>query len=437
MHMPGHKRNPAFGSDIFSYDITEIEGFDNLHKPRGIFADAEKKTAGVYGARRSYLMVNGATGGILSVIMAAAKPGGVLAIHSSCHISVWHAAELAGCRVVPIRPAIQEGLPFYGAVTADAVKQVIINTPGVCAVIITSPTYEGVMSNTGEIFDVTDKAGIPLIVDAAHGAHLGLSDRFAPAPSCDADIVSLHKTLPAPTQTAAVNLFTDKISHSSVEHYIDVFESSSPSYILSDGAVSCIDQIREDKVPFDKWANALESEIYGPLSSLQNLRLYSAPDHDISKIVILCNGIKLSRHLRNDFNIGCEAAYPTHLIAMTGAGDTVESLARFKEAVLASDLPGYASPAAFPVLSCPDKVTPVSIRDALAEGTIKLPVEQCVNRISAEYVFGYPPGVPILIPGELITEEIVRSIGKASDFRMSLTLSGRRDWDKTLCCLDD
>ena len=437
MHMPGHKRNPGFGCDIFAYDITEIEGFDNLHKPRGIFADAERKTAGIYNARRSYLMVNGATGGILSVIMATARPGGTLAVHSACHISVWHAAELSGCKIITMDPTVKDGIPFYGEITPDTVKQSIIANSDICAVIITSPTYEGIISNTKEIFEVTGKAGIPLIVDAAHGAHLGLSDRFAPAPFCDADIVSMHKTLPAPTQTAAVNLFTDKISPASVEHYIDVFESSSPSYVLMDGAVSCIDRIREDEVPFDEWADALESEIYGPLSSLQNLKLYKAAGHDISKIVILCDGIKLARRLRCDFNIECEAAYPTHLIAMTGAGDTKESLARFKEAILASDLPEYAPGSGSPLLSCPHRETPIPIRDAIAGSKIRLPVEQCVDRISAEYVFGYPPGVPLLIPGELITKTAAERIRQAADSRATLTLSGRRDWDGTLCCLDD
>ena len=438
MHMPGHKRNPAFGNDIFAYDITEIEGFDNLHKPRGIFLDAENKLAGIYNAKKSYLSVNGATGGLLAVIMAAARPGGTIAVHSACHISVLHAVELSGCKITYLKPEIRESVPFYCEVTADTVKQAIEDHPDICCVVITSPTYEGIVSNTEEIFAVTDPYGIPLIVDSAHGAHLGLTDRFLPAPVCDADIVSLHKTLPAPTQTAAMNIFTDKIDLTTVEHYIDVFESSSPSYVLSDGAIACIDAVRSDKIPFDEWADLLDSLIYEPLTDLKHIKLCDLPSKDRTRIVLICNGVSLARHLRKNFNIECEAAYKTHLIAMTGAGDTAGSLERFRDAVLASDLPGFAlDEKTSSLLPLPDKVMSSGISEALSGSRIKLPVEQCIGRICAEYVFCYPPGVPLLIPGELISREVMDYIRSTVGQDSSVTLSGRRDWDGTLCCLDD
>ncbi len=438
MHMPGHKRNPVFGNDIFAYDITEIEGFDNLHNPKGIMADAERKLCGLYNAKRSFIQVNGATGGILTLIMAAARPGGTLAIGSNCHISVWHAAELSGCRIRLLSTSDPEGLPFAGQVTPETVEEALAEDPSICAVIITSPTYEGIVSPTPGIYAVTDKSGIPLIIDSAHGAHLGLSPHFLPAPTCDADVVSLHKTLPSPTQTAAVNLYTDKIDTFRVMHFIDVFESSSPSYVLTDGAISCIDQLAEGIVPLDRWAELLDSVIYTPLASLKHIKLYDSPVHDKSKIVLICSGIKLAQHLRSAFNIEVEAAFSSHLIAMTGAGDTEESLTRFKEAILSSDLPEFAKPKSLePVSDLPGKRLTVSIRDALSSDRIMIPIDRCESRISAEYVFCYPPGVPLLIPGETITPELIQKIGKAYIGGASFTLSGRRDWDGTLCCLDD
>lgn len=438
MHMPGHKRNPAFGNDIFAYDITEIEGFDNLHKPKGIFAEAENKLAAVYNARKSYFSVNGATAAILAAIMAAARPGGVIALHSSCHISVLHAVELSGCRITWLKPERKEGVPFFLEVTAKTVKEAIEADPGICCVVITSPTYEGIVSNTEEIFQVTDNAGIPLIIDSAHGAHLGLTDKFLPAPVCDVDIVSLHKTLPAPTQTAALNVFSDKIDTAAIEHYIDVFESSSPSYVLSDGAISCIDYIREGKIPFDEWGDLLDSVIYGPLSGLKNIRLYDSDSKDRTRIVLICDGIRLGRHLRRNFNIECEAMYKTHLIAMTGAGDTKESLTRFKDAILASDLPEFSLPeeeSCIPDL--PARTMSISIREALTKPAIKVPFDQCLGRTAAEYVFCYPPGVPVLIPGELISEDVLLYVKNSVRSGSQVILSGRRDWDGTLCCLDD
>ncbi|MBO4579912.1 MAG: aminotransferase class I/II-fold pyridoxal phosphate-dependent enzyme [Clostridiales bacterium] len=438
MHMPGHKRNPAFESGIFSYDITEIEGFDNLHKPKGIFLEAENKLAGVYNAKKSYLMVNGATGGILSLIMAAAKQGGTIAVHSACHLSVWHAIELTGCRITELKPEIRPGLPFYCGVTADTVKKALEEEPDISCVIITSPTYEGIVSNTDEIFDVTNNAGIPLIVDCAHGAHLGLSDKFLPAPKCDASVVSLHKTLPSPTQTAAVNLITDKIDRTAVEHYIDVFESSSPSYVLSDGAISCIEGIRDGDISLDAWADAIDNEILSPLKDLKHLKLFTSEDQDKSKIVILCDGIKLARNLRDKYNIECEAAYKTHLIAMTGTGDSEESLARFKDAILGSDLPEFAADEDGLGLSfLPDKVMALTLRDAMAADKILLPLAEVPGRIAGEYIFSYPPGVPLLVPGQLISPAISDLLTTLASSSSSLTLSGRRDWDGTVRCLDD
>lgn len=438
MHMPGHKRNPDFGSGIYGYDITEIDGFDNLHKPKGIFRDAELKLAGLYNAKRSYLMVNGATGGILSLIMAAAKQGGTIAVHSACHISVWHAIELSGCRIRELKPKIRPGIPFYCDLTADEVKKALEEEPDICCVIITSPTYEGIVSDTPAIYELTNAAGIPLIVDCAHGAHLGLTDKFLPAPKCDASTVSLHKTLPSPTQTAAVNVFTDKIDKTALEHYIDVFESSSPSYVLSDGAIACIDGIRDGTIDLDAWADAIDQEILSPLKDLKYIKLCQAENLDKSKIVILCNGIKLSKRLRDKFNIECEASYRTHLIAMTGAGDTMESLARFKEAVLESDLPEFAADEENSTPSpLPDKVMALTIRDAMAEDKILLPLGECTGKISGEYIFAYPPGVPILVPGQLISPAVIDLLGTVTASSSSLTLSGRRDWDGTVRCLDD
>ena len=203
LHMPGHKRQamkePAgIFPNPFSVDITEIKGFDNLHYPEGILKRSMEWAAGVYGAERTYYLVNGSSGGILSAISAAVNPGGRILMSRNCHKSAYHGAILRGIHTEYIYPQILPDLGIQGGILTGDVERMLERHPDTEAVLITSPTYDGIVSDICEIAKVAHHHGIPLIVDEAHGAHFSFGGQVFPksAISCGADVViqSLHKT---------------------------------------------------------------------------------------------------------------------------------------------------------------------------------------------------------------------------------------------------
>lgn len=179
-HMPGHKRQLKGDilNDVSQIDITEIDGFDNLHDPKGIIREAQQRASVLYGAQESFFLVNGSTCGILSAIASCVPRGGWLMMARNCHKSVYHAALLGGLKTVYLYPPMEKNFSFCGGLDAEYIKKELDAFyemhPGekVHAVIITSPTYEGVMSDVKAIADFLHTRQIPLIVDEAHGAHL-------------------------------------------------------------------------------------------------------------------------------------------------------------------------------------------------------------------------------------------------------------------------
>ena len=213
-HMPGHKRAFLPFANPYAIDITEIEGFDNLHHATGILQEAQQKAADLYGAQKTYYLVNGSTCGLLAAISAAVPRGGKILVARNCHKAVYHAMYLRQLVPVYLYPE-DTAYGIQGQVTPQMVQKQLKQTPDIRAVVITSPTYDGVVSDIQSIADIVHAYGIPLIVDEAHGAHFGFSPEFpenATRLGADAVIMSVHKTLPAFTQTALLHLCSDRIA---------------------------------------------------------------------------------------------------------------------------------------------------------------------------------------------------------------------------------
>ena len=207
MHMPGHKRNteyfPQIGK-VLGLDITEIEGYDNLHSPCGILKDSMEDASRLFGAEKSIYLVNGSTCGILAGITALAGEGDKILIDRASHKSVYNALELCGAEPVYILPEFHPEYGINAGISAASVEKALKDSPDITLVVITSPTYEGVVSDIEQIAKICHIYGAVLMVDSAHGAHFGFADFPKSAVSCGADIVisSLHKTLCGLTQTA-------------------------------------------------------------------------------------------------------------------------------------------------------------------------------------------------------------------------------------------
>ena len=431
LHMPGHKRRASFAADLpWHLDITEIEGFDNLHVPEGILRDAQARAARLWGSDGAFFLVNGSTGGILAGIYAAALPGEQVLVARNCHRAVYHAIELLQLSPVYLDPPIVAGTGICGSIPPEMVEAALQANPAVRLAVITSPTYEGVLSDVGAIAQILHEREIPLLVDEAHGAHLGLSEHFPPgAVSMGADIVvqSLHKTLPSLTQTATVHLCGDRVPRERMQHALAVFQSSSPSYLLMasiDGCVAELEARGEARLAawrgyLDKFYQEVELRKLSLLTAQQDeVHIY---DRDPSKIVILCedtdwSGTMLMETLRRDVNIELEMALDGYAIAMTGLGSIDEDFARLREALQALDCRGGNLPPAvlqrtrharpYPVM--PERVMPVG--EAMRARGRQVALSESVGCISRTYLFAYPPGIPLLTPGVRITREVVESV---------------------------
>ena len=422
MHMPGHKRDGSLLRGLLAFDITEIPGFDDLHDPRGIIAYAEESAARVWGAERAHILVNGSTVGILAAFHALCSRGERVIVARNCHKSVYHAIELLDLDARFITPEIHGNDLFYGEILSNNVGKAIADSlaegkkPALAA--ITSPTYEGVISDVAAISAVCREYGVPLLVDSAHGAHLGVIPGFpgsAVKAGADVVVLSLHKTLASLTQTALI--LCPASLDTRITHALDIFETSSPSYLLIGSADECIRRVEENAGEISsRWLSAL-ADCRKRLSALRSLELI--PVDEPSKLIISTakcgiTGGELAITLKNRFSITVEAALPGYVIAMTGAGDSPESLGRFADALLAID----GEPAdgtcyrlrtdKLPPLSAPPVSLPVSAALRLPRESV--PLDKAADRICAEYITPYPPGIPLIVPGETVTEEAAEAI---------------------------
>lgn len=405
MHMPGGKRR--FASELpYQWDVTEVEGTDDLHDPHGILLEMQSRAASLWGAEQSFVLVNGSTGGILSAVRATGD--GAVLMGRNCHKSVYNAVSLC-------RREARYLLPTEGEILPAHVEQALTDNPTVTTLVITSPTYEGVISDIKSISEICHRHGVTLIVDEAHGAHLGFAFGES-AVTLGADIViqSLHKTLPALTQTAV--LHCKKAFAPAIARELAVFESSSPSYILMASADECFAFLAsgEGKKAMADYKDNLLAVREKLKRKLTRFRLLETPRYDMGKLVILTDGTDmtgkaLAEALRQDYRIETEMALPHSLTAITSVCDGEAELNAFAEAVLALDKQASPAPAAvLPALSLPQKVCePFELRGK--EGK-PCPMEEAIGEISLSYLWAYPPGIPLLVPGERVGKPLVVSL---------------------------
>ncbi len=438
-HMPGHKRRPCggLGHEIFGIDITEIDGFDNLHQPQGILARLQERAARLYGAEESYYLVNGSTAGILSAISAALPRGGHLLMARNCHKSAYHGAYLRGLELTGLFPPVLEGYSCFDAITPGQVWNALDADPGIQAVLLVSPTYEGRISDIRGIAEIVHEKGIPLIVDEAHGAHLGLAGE-KPENSCQAgaDLVihSVHKTLPALTQTALLHVNGSRIDRERLRRFLRIYQTSSPSYPLMasiDNALCFMEE--QGKGAFRRF-----EEGYGKmLKELESCRRlcflpWEKGVQDVGKLVISVGdtgltGRELYDILLRDYRLQLEMAGDNYVLAMFTINDGPEAYERMSRALLeidraqpqgkrpqSADRAGWFSEG----LAAPG----ISLAEAWDMETEEAELSCCVGRIGGEFVNLYPPGVPVLVPGERMTSALCEKIQGWMD--QGLTVQG-------------
>lgn len=450
MHMPGHKRNPALLrlGEPCRIDITEIDGFDNLHEAEGILKAAMERAAALWGAQSTRYLVNGSTSGLLIALSALCPMGAEVIVARNCHLSVWYAMELRGLRPTCVMPPIEPNTSIFGALTPDLLEDAFARAPHAAAVVVTSPTYEGVVSDIAALSKVAHAHGAWLIVDEAHGAHLGFFDCFPKsAVKCGGDVViqSLHKTLPALTQTALLHICSDQVPAAQIDRFSRIYQTSSPSYLLMASMDVCVRLLTEkaDSL-FEAYSRRLTG-FYAKVQSMQKLHLvggmgktpaqrigsFTAPrfDRDPGKLYISANGSgmtgrQLYDRLRLDYHIQPEMADGMGCLCMTSIADTDEGFERLSGALLAIDAELQTAPEqAAPVKPLPDLILPKRVctpTEAAEQNGHLVPLSQVAGKVSAEFVYAYPPDSPLLAPGELVSAELIELFGALKDAGVKL-----------------
>ena len=425
-HMPGHKRNSDVTQANLPYgiDITEIEGFDNLHHAEEIIREAEVRAASMYHAEETHYLINGSTAGILSAVMGCTKKGGKILMARNCHKSVYHAVFLNELRPVYIYPEFDETMELNMAVSPEKIERLLEEHKEVQAVVLTSPTYDGVLSDIERISEIVHQKKIPLIVDEAHGAHFGFHPYFpenANTKGADVVIHSLHKTLPALTQTALIHLNGTRIDRRKIRNYLHIFQTSSPSYVLMASMDECLRMVAEQgDVLFETYVKNLESK-RGELKKLKHIRLMETEEFDRSKLVLsvkdtilkkenrVFTGKMLYERLLLEYHLQMEMAAGSYVIAMTSIGDTKEGMDRLLSALFEIDeeLEKNSEKEKRYYLPRQEQVlTSFEVEGMRRMENVKsLSWKESAGFISMEYAYLYPPGIPLIVPGERITKE--------------------------------
>lgn len=436
LHMPGHKRHISHFGDPFAIDITEIDGFDNLHHAQGILLEAQKRAAQLYGAEESFYLVNGSTCGILAAVSAATQRGDTVLMARNCHKAVYHAVFLNGLHAEYLYPEADMERGINGSILPEQVRRALEGQEAqrISAVVITSPTYDGVVSDIRRIAAEVHRAGAVLIVDEAHGAHFPMHEYFPETSlACGADLVinSLHKTMPALTQSALLHVQGSRIDRERLRQYLGIYQTSSPSYVLMAAMDRCV-RLMQDRGEelFAVFTERLE-KMRLELGKMKRLYLVtgkeselSAFDYDRSKVLIstercVYSGRELAEILRDKYHLEVEMDAPEYVTAIMTVSDTQEGFDRLTRALLEVDRELTETPKTMRKIkqqghrwiktlrSLPKNKEVMTIEAAANSEAHAVWLRESAGCISAEFVYLYPPGIPLLVPGEQITQELL------------------------------
>ena len=452
-NMPGHKNNGDFFDSIFpTIDVTELDWSDDLYNADGVLLRSMERAARVFGAKRTIFLTGGSTAGILAAVISCAREGEKILVARNCHRSVYSGLIFSGAAPVYVYPEIHS-CGAAGGIDVKQIAETVEKNPGIKAAILTSPTYDGFVSDIKKISAVLREKNIILIVDEAHGAHFKFHNEFPEtALENGADIVvqSLHKTLPALGQSALLHAgagLSDEICLKMMKTLATV-QTSSPSYLimgLIDRLAGFLETGELDFGGYVKRLLSLRERIKNAnfqLIGRETINNFSVYDYDISKLMIIAGvGLsvscaELSKILARDFKLQMEMSAEKYVLGMTSVADTDEGFERLAAAIEKIGRGGYFGSAGNKNDAVTERVNPkingiktncdikteleidsprfdlkteaiLTPRRAMNSKTAVLPAADCIGEIAADFIVRTPPGVPILVPGERITSEIL------------------------------
>jgi len=431
-HMPGHKRGNIYkkaginllNGDLLTMDTTEVPGIDNLHCPESAVMAAQKLAAEAFGADYSFFLVNGTTSGIYSMIMAAANPGDKIIIPRNCHRSVYGAVILGRLVPVYVNPEIDEELGIAMGIKPGVLEYLLEKHRDAKAVVITSPTYYGVCSDLKKIAEIVHGRGMMLLVDEAHGSHFSFNERLPiSALEAGADMVaqSIHKTLPSMTQSSMLHVKSSRVDIERLKLFLQLTQTTSPSHILLaslDAARFIMQQygrkFLDDTIDWSNWARNEIGNIAGFYClGVDRIGKYGVSDLDATRITVNFRaagiyGTKAEMLLRRDFKIQVEMSDLYNIVAITTIGDNKADYERLLNALKSIALTAGSENTEVKVLEALLKPPELCIMPWEAVYCEKEQVEakSSIGRTCAEMIIPYPPGIPVLMPGEVISREV-------------------------------
>ena len=437
-HMPGHKRRSyneeeSILCQAHQVDITEIEDFDNLHHAEGILKAAQKRVAKLYGAEESFFLVNGSTGGLLSAISAVSVPEKKILIGRCCHKAVYHGLCVNKVTAEYVWPSYIELYDLQGQTRANDIEDILKTHAGdISAAVITSPTYDGVVSDIKQIAKIVHHYNIPLIVDEAHGAHFTFDQRFPEsAVRAGADIVinSTHKTLPAMTQTALLHVRGNLINREKLKFFLQVFQTSSPSYVLMASIDACMNHLEQKGASFFEPLFVLRNKIDLASADFKKIRIVPSEIVEPGKLIIpvkntSLTGQELYRILLEKYHIQMEMAGYNYVLGILTAMDTEAGVERLLKALQEVDELCDVDITEEYGASAGQETVDIEVQYAIHETLDKkkqwIGLEEAIGKVAGSDVMLYPPGVPLLVAGERISAAVMQQLTRALGQKMNV-----------------
>ncbi len=418
-HVPGHKNGEAYDGvegagfldEVMKYDVTEISGTDDLHHPEGVIKEAQELAADCFGAEESFFLVGGSTAGNLALILTACpEPGMIMIVQRNVHKSVIHGLMLAGVRAVFLEPLIDPLSGLAVAPAAEAVKAALAAYPEAAAVLVTMPNYYGMGSDLAPLARICHDSGVPLLVDEAHGAHYGQHPALpAGALACGVDgvVQSTHKMLTAMTMGAMLHVQGPRLDRALLRQRLAMVLRRGLAELPRYGLVQPAEPLHRNTPPDSLAAYVTQDpfkvviyDVTGVLSGFELQRKLEAkgcvPEMSDDRHVVLL------------FSLGSKAGDADHLLQVLWEIDSEEPSVS-SHTVSKPDSRNNSTWNNFHSLQIPAPV-PFSLKPVSANEIESIDLEHCMGRVAAEMVIPYPPGIPILYPGEVITDQIQRRL---------------------------
>ena len=421
-HMPGHKGKNTlieWGKYIPYIDTTEVEGLDNLLEPRGIIKESQELAAEVYGAKATIYGVNGSTGSIYIALSAITKPGDKVLIQRNCHKAVYNAMILNRLNPIYMYPNYNEEHNVLTGLYPEEIEEILQNNQDIKAVVMTYPNYYGVCSDLEKIAEIVHKYNKVLMVDEAHGPHMSFSDKLPiSALEAGADIVihSTHKTLPSFTQTSMIHVGTDRIDLNKLRDRFALYTTTSPSYLFTaSNEIAAAYMDGEGRERLD-WSVDKVNEVIERLQKIDRVFVFTGDDFDSTikakdntKILFKIDGIKgskVKKILRTDHNIRLEMSDYYYGLILTSLMNDEEDYEKLIKAIeeIAATAPYEEINSVSIEMPTPQVV--MNLAAAYYGKKELVDLESAIGRVSAASIIPYPPGIPLIVPGEMITREL-------------------------------